>query len=324
MKISRRTIRAGGVLVLAAAIGQVMQNGVPLAGGGRSGPPASEAGAAIQPDSIVTLAARAIAPAAQTRAGDPGPGRVLPDLPAMAGDLPPPGRLLADRVGGLERTIAWPRSDHAGLFDDFGRRCAAAVLGLTAQGDELAVDYADSCRPASMVRIGHAGLSVDLRSDASGRLRLTLPNLMGLAEVTAQPEGQPVLTAAAVSMADARPRAIVTSAVADAIDLRLSGASGPVGGQAMLLGSPDGSGDRMAQVLTVAALPAEPALTLGIRVTAATCGRRVAARVDTIAGGGVRASADVGVTMPDCAATGEIVSVPLPWPDTGDRAALTD
>lgn len=316
MKVGRRGIRAGATVVVAAAIGQFMQGGFLPAGGGT----ALEASIvkAITPGSVVPLAARTDA------AGTTPPqGPALPRLPDIPSALLQPGPALAARMAGLGTPGALPRSDADAEFDGFGHRCPEASLTLMPVGDEIAVDYADACRAGQTVTMEHAGLAfVGLVGD-DGRLRMTLPNLMGLAEVVVAPEGRAPLRGAVVSLADARPRLVLRAARAEAMDLRVAGPGGPVAGTASLPGTL-ANGIVPVQVLTLAAVPPGAAVTLDIRVTAETCGRAVAAEVGIHAGGAAAEMQDIVVPMPDCTAIGDGVSVPLaPLPDDG-RLALSE
>ncbi|SDE66429.1 hypothetical protein [Limimaricola pyoseonensis] len=297
MAVPRFLITAALCAGSAFAIGYLMENGISRASATPVEPPMVEVRTPGLPAHMVAAPQR---PSAL-------------DRPALARS---PARLAALGTGlvGVER----PRIP-------VGDACAPRLLAEPRPEAMISVALSAPCMPDSRVTLHHMGLTVTLMTDTDGRAATVLPALAERAVVIAEPgPGMSVTAMAMVPEANLWHRVALQWQGGEGIGLHAlefgagygeaghvsaaapDGAQG--GGRLMRLGAPEAPMARLAEVYSLpASATGEIDLSVEIKVTAANCGRALAAEVIQVGPGGDLGATDLDVTLPGCEAVGELL-----------------
>lgn len=274
-------------------------------------------GTALPPaDPLLPAAAALVPPAAPAAAPEslPAPSSAAASLPA-----PSPSAAPAPTLAALTPEATPVPAPGAPAAPD-----CAPVLTLTAAPQAMiGLTLAAPCHPGARVVLRHAGLTLAETLDPAGTLSLDLPALQEDGKVSALLPDATVAEAAVQMPAAARLRRFAVQWMADdAFQLTAieNGAAwgepgfvtadnpvSPNGGYLVSLGDPGLDLPMLAQVYTWpadATVRAEPAIESA--VTDLTCGRSLLGKT-LMADKGQIETKDLSLTMPDCAAVGDIL-----------------
>lgn len=188
-----------------------------------------------------------------------------------------------------------------------GQPCAARLALSAAAGAMIDLNLAAPCHPGARAVIRHAGLVFTARTDADGRLALTLPALAGDAEVAVDlPRATPARARVAVPGLDGLDRIAVQWP--GPADFALRPAAPVPGAVRHVLGDAGVDWPLIAEVRTTPA-GAAGAVLLEAAITAESCGRHLVADVLVAREGAPVVMSEVGVTIPDCPAAAGIVDL---------------
>lgn len=232
------------------------------------------------------------------------------EVPQSASLRSPADKGLGDLVGITPVAATTPR--------DEGNQCQPSLQLAALPGAMIQVSLNAPCNPAERIILRHSGLSFATRTQADGRVTLTLPALKTQAMVAVyMQDSRLVLGKVTVADASAYTRfAVVWEQPAD-IELRVtdgdkvlvgSTATGFADDQRVIaLGSPSVQSPVLARVYSV------PGQTLGqaditgeLRITPASCGRTL--RVETVfSANGIAATTERDIPVPLCGTSGDIL-----------------
>ncbi len=231
-------------------------------------------------------------------------------VPQSASLRSPADKGLGDLVGITPVAATTPR--------DEGNQCQPSLQLAALPDAMIQVSLNAPCNPAERIILRHSGLSFATRTQADGRVALTLPALKTDAMVAVyMQDSRLVLGKVTVADASAYARfAVVWEQPAD-IELRVtdgdkvlvgSTATGFADDQRVIaLGSPSVQSPVLARVYSV------PGQTLGqaditgeLRITPASCGRTL--RVETVfSANGIAATTERDIPVPLCGTSGDIL-----------------
>lgn len=200
MTLDKRKIAiVAATVALAAATGQVVQNGARLLPSRDGGPEVIAAATARIAMPPLATAARASGDAPPALPADPAPAghAAFPAMAGLGGVVPAPAPVLivaAYRPEAEAAPAPAPARPQAAAPD-----CTPRLAVSAAPAAMIALAFAAPCHPDARVLVRHAGLAVTGRTDADGTLRLEVPALADPAEVSAiVAGGAPVSTTVAI------------------------------------------------------------------------------------------------------------------------------
>ena len=325
----KRLVTAAVTIILAGAIGHLMQYGLWPGGGGE--------GFAAAPSDAVSPVVRP----SGLGATDPLPGRapvtVMSDaLPRPPADALSPGTLASAVVGRHavpdDAFHAPDRPDYRDL-NAFGMPCEKALTASLVDGGFVALNLSATCNPNERVEIEHAGLRFAMRTSVLGELAVTVPAFMTEAEFSVimadgstasaalrVPEAATVSRVALQWLGDPTMSIHAFEFGANAGDpghiyhdkqASTLGRAGHVGGDIVALGDPGVESPRLAEVysLPAGAYSDDGLVRLQVesRVTAFTCGKDSVAEAVQSTQGGRPTVVAVRLAMPGCDAVGDIL-----------------
>ncbi|MGO4851900.1 hypothetical protein [Phaeovulum sp. W22_SRMD_FR3] len=298
MQQPQRFAMMGATLVLALASGQLVQSIGP-----RAAPQPPAANPANWRDADMSAVVN-ITPTA---------GKQTPSL-GEAARLP----ALSLRLPVADSGIVHAPSDAERHFDEYGRLCAAPVLLLQAAADAMMQLTLDApCMGQMPVLLHHAGMDLALRTDAAGRAQMLLPALASPASVSADlPDGSQISAGVTVPGLDAVNRVAISGPgtfIFNAAEATTAFGGAPqLQGKLMLLGEDLGPDYPMVQLYSGPAATTDVSFTLEVPVTEEACNSDLALSSLRMQRGGAVEAMPIEIALPDCAAVGEAVLLPLP------------
>lgn len=279
----RSVMMAGGVVVAALAIGQLMQSGtaessVTMYPTGSSQPqPQPEP----KPEPLRLAAGTPLAP--EQGVPEPVPVRLDVEHATTAPKDPMPSVVKADVC--------------APMLDVFADDAANLSITLTAP-----------CHPNQTVVLQHAGLAVTFQTTATGALFASIPGLQPDGALSIRfPDGSQIAAQAAMPELAGIRRIAVQWMDADTFALRSDS-------PAIRVGTVSGPLPMLAEVVTLTDAPATP-LSIEAEVTPETCGRELLGEV-LISDHGVVTREDLSLAMPECDGMGGFVALNNPLAET--------
>jgi hypothetical protein len=216
--------------------------------------------------------------------------------------------------------------------DDSAPSCARSLTARPGPGAVILAELNAPCDPGARVEIAHAGLRFAMATAGDGRLRAEVPAMRTDATIAARfADGTILQTRVAIPEAEGLERVAVVAAAWAGLTLHAfessagrgtrghahAGAAGPRTGAMVRLGDPRVESPLLAQVYT---LPAGRFGALGgarfeleAAVTPENCARDVAA--EFVRSGTGAEPLHLGLSIPPCAAAGELLVLPLPATD---------
>lgn len=225
---------------------------------------------------------------------------------------------LSLRLPVADSGIVHAPSDAERHFDEYGRLCAAPVLLAQAAPDAMIQLTLDApCMGQMPVLLHHAGMDLALRTDAAGRAEMLLPALASPAQVAADlPDGSRISVSVTVPGLDAVNRVAISGPgtfIFNAAEATTAfGGAAQSQGQLMLLGEDLGATYPMAQLYSGPAATTDVSFTLEVPVTEEACNSDLTLSSLRMQRGGTVEAMPIEIALPDCAAVGEAVLLPLP------------
>lgn len=307
-------------LAIAAATGHMMQSGRAAPGQAVQAGLGGRAEAAVRPAEQAPIVAVPVAharvPMAAAEAGirfdlppDPAPVATVILAAAQAAQLPGP---VADAGLQLEAGAA--------------PSCAPELRLAAEPGAMIGLVLTAPCAPEARVVVRHEGLAFTARTDAAGRLALSLPALAADARVRVALPGNDWATAEVAVPEVAQwlrfglqwmgPDRFALHAfegeAAFGAPGHLRAGAAPGLGSLIALGTEAVERPLLAEVYSLprAAAASEVRLLVEAPVTAATCGREMLAETLALRGGGPVEMVDLAVAMPACDSAGGFLAIP--------------
>lgn len=285
----RSVFMAGGIVVAALAIGQVMQSGT--AESSVTMYPTGTPQPDPAPSPLRLAAGTPLAP-------DAGSSELVPvRLEAAPAKTIPVDVLPLDPLPGAPLPTVAETDACAPMLDVFADDAANLSVTLTAP-----------CQPNQTVVLQHGGLAVTFQTTTTGALFASLPGLEPEGNLSIRfPDGSQIAAQAAMPELAGLYRVAVQWMDADSFTLRSDT-------PAIRIGTSSGPAPMLAEIITLPDAAASP-LAIEAEVTPKTCGRELLGEV-LISDHGLVTRADLSLSMPECDGEGGFVALNNPLVET--------